>query len=84
MDRKKILVTGAASGIGRAVTTRFAGEGYDVCMNDLQSGKLEALISELPKGNHIVLPGSYAENETIMKMKCVLVKSFCFISKKND
>ena len=78
MDRKKVLVTGAASGIGRAVTTRFAGEGYDVCMNDLQSGKLEALISELPKGNHIVLPGSYAENKTIMKIKMPLSEFILF------
>ncbi|MEP7109307.1 MAG: SDR family oxidoreductase [Ferruginibacter sp.] len=64
-NRKTVLVTGAASGIGRAVATRFAGEGYDVCMNDLQSAKLEALIAELPEGNHLVLPGSYADTRTM-------------------
>jgi len=76
MDRKKVLVTGAASGIGRAVATRFAGEGYDVCMNDLQSGKLEALIEELPKGDHMVLPGSYAENKTITEGERLIAKNW--------
>ncbi|MEO8413553.1 MAG: SDR family oxidoreductase, partial [Ginsengibacter sp.] len=65
MEKKKVLITGAASGIGRATAIRFADEGYDVCLNDIQAKKLETLISELPKGNHLVLNGSYAEQETI-------------------
>ena len=76
MDRKKVLVTGAASGIGRAVTTRFAGEGYDVCVNDLLPGKLEALIGQLPKGDHLVLAGSYAENKTIAEGERLIAKNW--------
>lgn len=65
--RKKVLVTGAASGIGRATATRFAKEGYDVCLNDIQSEKLEGLLNELPAGDHLLLSGSYADEETIKK-----------------
>lgn len=65
MNRKTVLVTGAASGIGRASAIRFAIEGYDVCLNDLQAGKLQSVLKELPAGNHLLLPGSYADEKTI-------------------
>jgi NAD(P)-dependent dehydrogenase (short-subunit alcohol dehydrogenase family) len=67
MSRKKVVITGAASGIGRATAIRFASEGYDVCLNDIQSEKLSALLDELPGGNHLLLHGSYSENETILE-----------------
>lgn len=63
-DRKKVLITGAASGIGRATAIRFAQEGYDVCANDIQKGKLKQLLRELPAGDHLSVPGSYSEEET--------------------
>jgi NAD(P)-dependent dehydrogenase (short-subunit alcohol dehydrogenase family) len=43
------LVTGAAQGIGRAISLRLADDGFDVAVSDLviQSSKLEALASEI-------------------------------------
>lgn len=67
MSRKKVLITGAASGIGRATAIRFANEGYDVCVNDIQREKLENLFMDLAEGNHLLFYGSYAENEFISK-----------------
>ena len=67
MNRRKVLITGAASGIGRATAIRFANAGYDVCLNDIQLEKLMALLNELSGGNHLLLHGSYAENETILE-----------------
>ena len=67
MKRRKVLITGAASGIGRATAIRFANEGYDVCVNDLQTDKLITLLSELPKGNHLILDGDYSDKQTIYK-----------------
>ncbi len=65
MNRPKVLITGAASGIGRATAMRFACEGYDVCANDIQEDKLGSLLDELHPGNHILFTGSFAEKETI-------------------
>lgn len=65
MTRKKVLITGAASGIGRATAIRFAEEGYDVCVNDIHLEKLTALLNELTDGNHLLLHGSYSENNTV-------------------
>lgn len=65
MNNPKVLITGAASGIGRATALRFAQEGYDICANDIQADKLNQLSGELSPGNHLILKGSYAEKETI-------------------
>lgn len=67
MTRKKVLITGAASGIGRSTAVRFAKEGYDVCLNDLQATPLRALVNEIPDGNHLVLDGSYTNKAVLLE-----------------
>lgn len=66
---KKVLITGAASGIGRATAIRFATEGWNVCLNDIQTEKLDAVLSELPGDNHLAFAGSYAEPGTILQLE---------------
>lgn len=67
MNRPKVLVTGAASGIGKATAIRFAKEGYDVCLNDLHRDKLSSTLDELIQGDHLLFSGSFADEETIAK-----------------
>ena len=44
---KVSVITGAASGIGRAIAERFAADGADLALVDLNSDKLEVLKSDL-------------------------------------
>jgi 3-oxoacyl-[acyl-carrier protein] reductase len=76
MKRQKVLITGAASGIGKASAIRFAKEGYDVCLNDLQAEKLKSVLAELPAGNHLLLSGSYADEKTIASGEEMIEKNW--------
>ena len=44
---KSILVTGATSGFGKAIATRFAKEGYTVCITGRRAERLAAMKEEL-------------------------------------
>ncbi|WP_153799006.1 SDR family NAD(P)-dependent oxidoreductase [Foetidibacter luteolus] len=73
MNAKKALITGAASGIGRAAAQRFAAEGYDVLLLDIKEDKLGQLLNELPAGNHLAVVGSYA-SEAVMEKTGLQIK----------
>lgn len=45
-----VVITGGASGIGRALGQRFAAEGARVVLADVERGRLEATARELAKG----------------------------------
>lgn len=48
------LVTGAGGGIGSAVVTKFASQGYDVALADLSVEALEVVLKNLPRSNEVV------------------------------
>lgn len=76
MTKRKALITGAASGIGRSTAIRFANEGYDVCLNDVQTEKMQILLEELPKGNHLLINGSYEQEETIAEGEKIIKETW--------
>src|SRR5215469_17082365 len=49
LDGKNALITGAASGIGRASALRFAQEGANVCVADRQAAQAEETASAVRK-----------------------------------
>ena len=52
---KVAVVTGAASGIGRALATRFAHEGMKVVLADVEEAPLKASVQELKDEGHDVI-----------------------------
>jgi 3-oxoacyl-[acyl-carrier protein] reductase len=63
-DRKKVIVTGASSGIGRATAERFARDGWDVCVTARREDRLTKLVAGMPAGEHLVVPGDYSDPRT--------------------
>lgn len=52
---KSALITGAASGIGKAIALRFAGEGARVAIADLQKAAADAAAREIRAGKGVAL-----------------------------
>ena len=46
---ERALVTGAASNIGRSIAVRLAGEGAEVTITDVDSGRLSQVADEVAK-----------------------------------
>ncbi len=69
LEGLRILVTGAAQGIGLAVAQRFAAEGARVALNDRDdSPVLQAAVASLPRvaaGPHCAAPGNVAEETAV-------------------
>ena len=68
-ERRKVIVTGASSGIGRATSIRFAADDCDVCVNARREERLRELVKSLPPGDHLVCPGSYDDMAVVEVME---------------
>jgi NAD(P)-dependent dehydrogenase (short-subunit alcohol dehydrogenase family) len=64
MERKSILITGAASGIGRATARLFASKGWYIGALDLNREELEPLEDEIGKDNCLLLVCDITEAES--------------------
>lgn len=58
---KRVIITGASSGIGKAAAFRFAQEGWDVCLVARREQLLKQIVSELPLGRHLICAGAYED-----------------------
>jgi 3-oxoacyl-[acyl-carrier protein] reductase len=68
-NRKKVLISGASSGIGEATVHRFASEGWDVCLNARRKEKLQAVAEQLPAGDHLVCAGDYSQAQVMESIR---------------
>jgi len=62
---KTVIVTGAASGIGRATASRIAREGGRVVAVDISDDKLAELAAALPDGQVVTVAGDITKQESI-------------------
>lgn len=61
---KRVIITGASSGIGKAAAVRFAREGWDVCLVARREQLLKEIAAGLPQGHHLVCAGAYEDPAT--------------------
>lgn len=66
---KRVIITGASSGIGKAAAVRFAREGWDVCLLARRKHLLEQVLASLPAGRHLLCAGSYDQPETVYQLR---------------
>ena len=56
---RRVIVTGASSGIGKATAIRFAQEGWNVCLVARRENLLQEILAGLPIAKHLICAGSY-------------------------
>ena len=69
VDEKKVLVTGAARGIGRAIALQFAGAGAQVAVHYQSNLKAaQATFAELPGTGHTLCAGDVADPDEAQQL----------------
>jgi NAD(P)-dependent dehydrogenase (short-subunit alcohol dehydrogenase family) len=68
LEGKKILVTGASSGIGREVAITLSYAGAVLVINGRNEGRLEETLNKLLGNDHIIIAGDLNESSTIDKI----------------
>ncbi len=81
LSGKRVLITGAATGIGRAAAVRFAEEGASVAVNYVGDPEpAETLVEELseiaPEGGHVLAPADIADEDAVDSLFAGVFQAF--------
>lgn len=67
-DAQTVVVTGAGSGIGRAVALRVAREGGRVIACDIDQSRLDALVAEAPDSTIVAVTGDVSDEGDVARI----------------
>jgi NAD(P)-dependent dehydrogenase (short-subunit alcohol dehydrogenase family) len=78
LQNKVAVITGAASGMGLAMATRFAAEGARIVAGDWHGERLDSAVSEIKKsgGTIVAARGNIAEQSTAEALVDLAISSF--------
>ncbi|HLR24950.1 MAG TPA: SDR family NAD(P)-dependent oxidoreductase [Fodinibius sp.] len=68
------LVTGAGTGLGKAIAISLAEEGYTVGLNGRGEEKLRKLEKEINNGKTILVPGDVTDEKSVQKLRDVFLE----------
>ena len=68
LSGKQILVTGASSGIGKAIAIACANMGAIICLNGRNETKLHGTLQEMNGSEHMIIPADITCQENIDKL----------------
>lgn len=71
MTNKRYILSGAGSGIGRAIAIKLAEQGADIILAGRNEVKLEETLKLLPKGNHIVITTDIRKRENCEQVSSI-------------
>jgi NAD(P)-dependent dehydrogenase (short-subunit alcohol dehydrogenase family) len=77
VDGKVVVVTGAASGLGRATAMRLAGEGARLVLTDAEAPGLYATAEQVGEvGGVVAIPGDITEERTSAAVVAAAIETF--------
>src|SRR5581483_12465259 len=78
LEGKITVVTGAASGMGLAIATRFAAEGARVVAGDWNAERLEAAVARIKAGGGAIVgaQGNIADQATAESLVALAVSTY--------
>jgi NAD(P)-dependent dehydrogenase (short-subunit alcohol dehydrogenase family) len=72
MKHKRYIISGAGSGIGRAIAIKLASEGAGIILAGRNEKKLEETLKLLPDGNHLVISTDIRRKENCEEVSAIL------------